>query len=250
MNDRTKLGLRILMVSGVMGLLGDALLRETPWGINVVVWAAALVAAVTVLHFKGMELASGGLWLGLATIGFAGMIAWRDSTTLKVLDGLGLAGALSLAAFRSRSGRVLMAGITDYVRGFFVVGYNAAFGTPLLMFDDIRWSEISARNRLLHFAAAGRGFDAAYATSLSADAVPALVAALPSLNHQERLIVASHLVVTVTALERADWRAGSWSRREAWHAITRNSPVLWSAAQEAEESGTRPSPSRQVHRDE
>jgi Domain of unknown function (DUF4153) len=157
MNDRTKIGLRILAVAALMGLLGDALLRETPWGINVLVWAAVLVAAVRVLLSRRMELTAGGRWLGLATVGFAALIAWRDSPTLKTLDGLGLAGALSLTALHSRSGRVLLAGITDYAQGFFITSYNAAFGTPLLLFDDIQWGEIPARNRPSQLAAAGRG---------------------------------------------------------------------------------------------
>ena len=47
MSNRTKLGLNILGAALLLGVLGDALLRETPWGLNVPLWtgAAAAVAA-------------------------------------------------------------------------------------------------------------------------------------------------------------------------------------------------------------
>jgi hypothetical protein len=157
MSDRTKLGLRILAVAAIMGVLGDLLLRETPWGVNIFVWAVALAAGLTLLHFRGLRLTSGGRWFGLATIAFAALFAWRDSTTLKVLDGLGLAGALSLAALHSRSGRVLLAGISDYLQGVSIAIYNTVFGPILLLLDDIEWSEIPTRGRPRHLAAAGRG---------------------------------------------------------------------------------------------
>jgi hypothetical protein len=76
----------------------------------------------------------------------------------------------------------------------------------------------------------GRGFDAQYATSLSADGVPALVAALPALSTQERSVVASRLLSRWMPLEHSDWRSASWSRREAWRAIQQNGTTLWSTA--------------------
>jgi hypothetical protein len=157
MNDRTKIGLRILVVAAIMGILGDALLRETPWGINILAWSIALAAALTLLRFRGVTLSAGGRWFGLATIAFAALFAWRDSPTLKALDGLGLAGALSLAALHSRSGRILVADISDYLEGLFTAIHNAVFGPLLLLLDDIEWSGIPARGKPRQFAAAGRG---------------------------------------------------------------------------------------------
>ena len=34
MSDRTRLAVRILAAALMLGVLGDALLRETPWGLN------------------------------------------------------------------------------------------------------------------------------------------------------------------------------------------------------------------------
>ena len=44
MNDKTKLGVRILVAALILGVLGDALLRTGPWGINAFLWATALAA--------------------------------------------------------------------------------------------------------------------------------------------------------------------------------------------------------------
>ena len=158
MNERTKFGLGILAVAVIMGMLGDALLRETPWGLNVLVWIVAMVGAVSALsRFVGTDLPGNNRWLALALIGLAALFAWRDSPTLKVLDGLGLAGALSLAAFRAKSGRLLLAGITEYAEGLVITAGNAIFGPFILLLQDIKWGEIPSHSRPRHFAAAGRG---------------------------------------------------------------------------------------------
>ena len=45
MDERTRLGLGVLGAALFLGVLGDGLLRATPWGINLLVWVAALVGA-------------------------------------------------------------------------------------------------------------------------------------------------------------------------------------------------------------
>ena len=49
MTDTTRLGLKILIAGAALGALADALLRATPWGINLPIWAAAFAAAVLAL---------------------------------------------------------------------------------------------------------------------------------------------------------------------------------------------------------
>ena len=60
----------------------------------------------------------------------------------------------------------------------------------------------------------GRPFDHRYARSLSADAVPALVAALPALPAPERCLVAAELL-DHRRDGGGDWRTWSWGRAEA-----------------------------------
>jgi hypothetical protein len=80
-------------------------------------------------------------------------------------------------------------------------------------------------------AEAGRRFDVSYAVSLSADAAPALVAAMPKLTQPERQEVASHLLWQWSPPGYSDWRAWSWSRRRAWQVTAENLPRLlrWKA---------------------
>jgi hypothetical protein len=61
-----------------------------------------------------------------------------------------------------------------------------------------------------------RPFDAAYATTLGADAVPALLEAFPRLAAQERCTVATNLLKKWGAENDAcDWRTWNWSRARA-----------------------------------
>lgn len=52
MNDKTRTGLEILQSAVLLGILGDVLLRATPWGINVFLFIGALVAAMTMLFLR------------------------------------------------------------------------------------------------------------------------------------------------------------------------------------------------------
>ena len=45
MTLKTKRGLKVLESALLLGILGDGLLRATPFGLNVLLWAGALVIA-------------------------------------------------------------------------------------------------------------------------------------------------------------------------------------------------------------
>jgi hypothetical protein len=111
-NDRTKLGLGILVTAVVLGILGDGLLRATPWGINILLWTGLLVAAgVGLARWQQVALMENGKWALLTVMLFAGLFAWRDSLTLKALDALALFIALSLATMQVQSVQVRLASI-------------------------------------------------------------------------------------------------------------------------------------------
>lgn len=84
--------------------------------------------------------------------------------------------------------------------------------------------------------AGGVGFDAGYAASLSADAVPALVSVLPRLAPLERCAVAEHLLARWLGAE-SDWRTWNWSRWRAIRLVQDREPALRRAA-DACRSGT------------
>src|ERR671917_1406317 len=118
MDRRTRTGLNILEAALLLGVGGDALLRATPWGLNVLLWSGALLAALCALHarWRGGALAGEGRWLVGAAVLAAAAFAWRDSPALRLLDAASLAVALSLVAWRARGRSVRLARIADYLR--------------------------------------------------------------------------------------------------------------------------------------
>lgn len=74
----------------------------------------------------------------------------------------------------------------------------------------------------------GKRFDATYATSLSADAVPTLIEALPSLPESDRRSIARRLLERWSRQPSADVRAWNWGRITGWQAISANAATLWS----------------------
>jgi len=172
MNERTQRGLVIAGAALALGILGDSLLRATPWGLNLLVWIAALTAVGVVLT-RWQQGALGtlmgrlgrggpkdrgeGRWLLLPIFFFAATFAWRDSPTLKLLNSLGLIVALALATLHTRSGQLRLAGLTDYARDVCVAGLNAMFGVFPLICLDIGWKEIPTSKWTGPARAVGRG---------------------------------------------------------------------------------------------
>ncbi len=142
MNDKTKLGVRILAAALLLGVLGDALLRVIPWGINATLWTAALVAGVVLLAGRHAAFAGAGRWLLLPLLLFSVAFVWRDSPALKMLNVLALLVALSLAVLRAQGGRILLAGIMEYIMGSLIAGLNAAVGLLPLLFGEMQWKEV------------------------------------------------------------------------------------------------------------
>ncbi|MDT4953401.1 MAG: hypothetical protein QOJ02_1539 [Acidobacteriota bacterium] len=146
MNERTKRGLKVLEAALLLGVLGDGLLRATPWGLNVLLWVGGVCVALVVLMLRWRQkaLMNNGHWLLLTSLLSAASFAWRDSLVLNFLAGLTLLVALALMAWRAREGRIWLASITEYFLGMLVAGINAIFiGFPLLL-GDVRWKEIPA----------------------------------------------------------------------------------------------------------
>jgi hypothetical protein len=160
MCNRTKLGLNILEAALLLGVLGDALLRETPWGVNVPLWTGTLVAAMFALHGRYGGCASwraDGGWLLLAVAFFASAFAWRDSGTLKFLDGLALFVSLALLAWRARGRAIRLAGLGDYALGLGHAAFNALFASLPLVVTDMQWGTIPRNGMMRHVWAVARG---------------------------------------------------------------------------------------------
>jgi hypothetical protein len=73
---------------------------------------------------------------------------------------------------------------------------------------------------------AERPFDARYAASLGADAVPVLIDALPRLTQEDRCVVAVALLRRWDHDTSSDWRNWNWSRSRARRLVTEHAGTL------------------------
>lgn len=105
-------------------------------------------------------------------------------------------------------------------RRFFAAGAVLAGFSLVLTLDLMNPDEMVARVNISR-ALEGKEFDANHASSLSADAVPALVQALPRLEEDDRCVLAARLLERWSPPETADWRVWNAGRARAWTAVGR-----------------------------
>ncbi|MCW5962069.1 MAG: DUF4173 domain-containing protein [Pyrinomonadaceae bacterium] len=159
MNERTRTGLEILRAAVLMGILGDVLLRQTPWGLNVLLFIAALVAALVMLtvrrriEFWTPQL----LGLNAALVVFAAMFVWRDSIELRVFDTFAILLILAVISLQSLNIQPQIAGAFHYIAGTIWSGINAAFSPFLLVFSDVEWKSVQQTGFTRHLIPLLRG---------------------------------------------------------------------------------------------
>ncbi|HET7234415.1 MAG TPA: DUF4173 domain-containing protein [Longimicrobium sp.] len=156
LSRRTRHGLGVATAALALGVLGDALLRPVPWGLNLTLWAAALVAAAAGLQsWAGTEDVEAG-WIPVA-LAVSVLMSWRDSATLKMLDLTALAVIFGLAVYRARGGSVRVAGLARYCSGLLEAALQTTCGAAPLLFRDVKWREIPSDGWTRHALAAARG---------------------------------------------------------------------------------------------
>ncbi len=158
-NDKTKTGLEILEAAVLLGVLGDSLLRVTPWGLNVFLFVTTLCAAMIGLtlrrrsEFWSVQTAS----LHGALIFFAAMFVWRDSIELKLLNTLAIFTILAILTLPALKIKAQIAGVFQYFFAALWSGINAAFAPFFLVFGDIKWKTIPQTGWTKHLVAVLRG---------------------------------------------------------------------------------------------
>jgi hypothetical protein len=158
MTSTTRIGLALLPAALGLGVLGDWLLRATPWGLNVFLWLLAGLALLGALARRQQIAVLGeGIWLGIPALMLALGLAWRDSATLRTLDVCGLLICLAVGAARTREGQVRLMGVFDYVADFFRTAFRTAFGVFPLILQDVEWSAVPRMGWLPRVIAVGRG---------------------------------------------------------------------------------------------
>ena len=157
MTVNTRTGLTLLPCALALGLLGDQLLRAT-LGLNVFLWVSVGLAAMALVAVRLRMPALGeGAWLAIPAVLLSAGVAWRDSTTLKALDILGLLACLAVGAARTRTGQVRLVGVLDYALDALYALFLTCFGVWGVLFGDIAWKEVPRTGWLPRALAVGRG---------------------------------------------------------------------------------------------
>lgn len=144
MSQRTKVGLEILQVAIGLGILGDVLLRQTPWGLNVLMFNLAFAVGVLMLLWRHApeRLTMQTYSLLGALVFFASMFVWRDSIQLRVADTFAIIvilGVLFLPTFKISA---KVGGAFQYAVSVVWAGINALLAPLALVASDIGWSDL------------------------------------------------------------------------------------------------------------
>jgi hypothetical protein len=140
MNGVSKLVLQILPIAVVLGVLGDWLLRATPWGLNVPLWTLAVLASAVVLSIRHrIDGARHIFWLALPVLLFAIGFAWRDSPAVQFFDAFAVMVAVSIWSGSREGSRIHSWGVLDCLRGLLNTGVAAVAGAALLPHKEIVW---------------------------------------------------------------------------------------------------------------
>jgi hypothetical protein len=144
MTDRTKTGLVILQAAAVLGVFGNIMLRQTPWGINAFLFVTAFVGALFLLTKKRRPelLTVNRLSLMGAMVFFATMFIFRDAIELRVYDTIAILiimGVLMLGTFGINA---RIAGVFHYACGFVWAGFNSLLAPFVVLGADLDWKSM------------------------------------------------------------------------------------------------------------
>src|SRR3989454_2027087 len=113
---RTRPGLEILAAGAAGGVIGDALLRAMPWGLNVALGTAGLVTAgVWLVRRHRVTPGPDAAWLAITAVLLGAAFVRRDAAALARFDMLALVGALAFAAASLQGERIMRWTVIDYV---------------------------------------------------------------------------------------------------------------------------------------
>lgn len=140
-NDKTKLSLGILQGALLIGISGDFLLREMPWGLNTFLWILLVSIALIALKFsqKRESLSKETIMLHGALLFFAATFLYRASIPLLWLNVLAIFAIAAVLVLPALKINPKFAGVSHYILGFVWSGLNLLVSPFLLAFSDIQW---------------------------------------------------------------------------------------------------------------
>ena len=159
MNRRTRSGLAIIQTAIILGVLGDVLLRQVPWGLNVLLFNLVFAAGIyTLLRRHAPERLTGQTYALLgAQVFFSAMFVWRDAIELRVADTFAIVIILGVLFLPTLKVKAKAAGVFQYVIGVLWAGINSAFAAGAVLGSDIGWNELEIGGWRKHALSAFRG---------------------------------------------------------------------------------------------
>lgn len=159
MTDRTKTGLEILQAAALIGVLGNLLLRQTPWGLNVFLFVTVFVVGLAAIAIRRRpEVLTGqNIALGGAMVFFSAMFVWRDSIELRTIDTFAIITLMGVMMLTSLNVTAKIGGMFHYGIGILWAGLNSAFAPAVLLSTDIKWASVPKMGWSRHLIAAIRG---------------------------------------------------------------------------------------------
>ncbi|HUP62650.1 MAG TPA: DUF4173 domain-containing protein [Thermoanaerobaculia bacterium] len=143
--ERHRIALLLAASALLLGIAGDLLLRWIPWGVNVPLWIALLVAATYAGagFSRSARLKPGAAFFpAVCTLVAAAGLAWRDSPVLRGLDVLLLLVLVPMLALEARGVRLAAAGVSEIGFALATTGVQTVAGFPQLVFADVEWSRM------------------------------------------------------------------------------------------------------------
>jgi hypothetical protein len=148
MSPATRNGLGALGAGLALGVTADVLLDVQPWGLNLFICVAALVAAgYWMVRRSERAPAPDAAWLALTALLLGAAYLRRDAEGLQFLDFVALIGVSALAALAARGVSVRGKEVGEYVVAFLTSARDAWIGAPIAV-ANVEWSELPYRGRL------------------------------------------------------------------------------------------------------
>ncbi len=133
MDERTPRRLGTLEMALLLGVLGDALLRAIPWGLNLAVWTiVAMVTGWSLLPKDEGRRRDLSRWPLAVALFFAICVSWRASGFLQFWNVVAVMAALTLPLLEYQGIRLRLAHVTDYAAGLLTAGISVGLGAVLL----------------------------------------------------------------------------------------------------------------------
>lgn len=132
--------MRILVVattSLVLGILGNFLLRTTPWGLNATLWVLLLATATAVMVRRSGR---GSMFAAPPVVFFALCLSWRTAPMLVLANVMAILLGLSFSILQWRAVELHRAPVLIYFGGLRTLLKNFVLGGVAFLSHDVPWS--------------------------------------------------------------------------------------------------------------